>query len=210
MQMYKKSNRFVCTRNLFGCKEEQEAKCRAAEETERRVSTVKDATKPEKNANQQRDEQESKTGTSERKNSTTDREMWEIEWVFVKASNKASQGRKKAGGWTSETPTLHPKKKKHHIGNVPLNASPVVRRARPLTTSSAEASELLSDSMERLSAALTIIASSSCRATTKTSTERRRSDTQPPAGVARNNVKKRREALCCVPRCDRRLILRFY
>ena len=48
-----------------------------------------------KNANQQRDEQESKTGTSERKNSTTDREMCEIEWVFVKASNKASQGRKK-------------------------------------------------------------------------------------------------------------------
>lgn len=131
MQMYKKSNRFVCTRNLFGCKEEQEAKCRAAEETERRVSTVKDATKPEKNANQQRDEQESKTGTSERKNSTTDREMWEIEWVFVKASNKASQGRKKAGGWTSETPTLHPKKRKNHIGNVPLNASPIVRRPRP-------------------------------------------------------------------------------
>lgn len=98
MQMYKKSNRFVCTSNLFGSKEEQEAKCRAAEETERRVSTVKDATKPEKNANQQRDEQESKTGTSERKNSTTDREMCEIEWVFVKASNKASQGRKKAGG----------------------------------------------------------------------------------------------------------------
>lgn len=126
--------------------------------------------------------EESKTGKCERENSKTcntesererGREMCYIEWVFVKASNKASRGGTQQQG------------KGLHCGRGTAAKSGAKTSSlcpwMPLLSLGGYCTELLSDSMERLSTVFTIISSSS-----SCPTERSCSGTKKPPGA--NNM----------------------